>query len=202
MFAQHQPQPPPIFPRPSFLCALRVSAFSSLSCFTLSLFCKKPQKLNPLLSYSSALFQKEYFDNSFSFNHFRTLLQNTGGDILQAQNLSYSTIALSPLFATLAGPSQLYENTTTLSPVFATLTSRVKPNSFVCHSYKKTRWGYPPLLCVASAPFASLRYPCSFFPPGMEQISCSHVITYTERFDATKLSTPASKLPCGKFSLR
>jgi hypothetical protein len=198
MFAQ--PQPPPIFPRPSFLCALRVSAFSSLFCFTLSFFGKKPQKLNPLLSYSSALFQKEYFDNSFSINHFRTLLQNTGGYLLQAQNLSYSTITLSPLSATLAGPSQLYENTTTLSPVFATLTSRVKPNSFVCHSYKKT-----PGVGVSAPSLRRLSALCVsalslLFPPSMEQIPCSHVITYTERFDATTLSTPASRLPCGKFS--
>jgi hypothetical protein len=33
--------------------------------------------------------------------------------------------------------SQLTENPATLSPLLATLTRRVKPNPFVCHSYKK-----------------------------------------------------------------
>jgi hypothetical protein len=55
------------------------STFSSLPCFTLSLFCKKNEKVTPLFSDSSALFKKECFDNSFSINSFRTLLQNTGG---------------------------------------------------------------------------------------------------------------------------
>lgn len=44
-----------------------------------SVFCKKPKKLNPLFSHSSALFKKAYFANSFSIKDFRTLLQNTGG---------------------------------------------------------------------------------------------------------------------------
>ena len=49
---------------------------------------------------------------------------------------------VSPFFATLTNSSQLHDNTTTLSPAFAALTRRVKPKSFVCHSYKKHRgWG-------------------------------------------------------------
>jgi hypothetical protein len=44
---------------------------------------------------------------------------------------------LSPLRAALTRSLQPTENKTTLSPFPATLTSRVKPKSFVCHSYKK-----------------------------------------------------------------
>jgi hypothetical protein len=39
--------------------------------------------------------------------------------------------------ATVTAVSQLTEKPATLSPVLATLTRRVKPNPFVCHSYKK-----------------------------------------------------------------
>jgi hypothetical protein len=46
-------------------------------------------------------------------------------------------LPLTPLFATLTRNSQLTEKTATLSPFPATLTSRVKPKSFVCHSYEK-----------------------------------------------------------------
>ena len=46
-------------------------------------------------------------------------------------------LPLSPLFAALTRNAQLTENKATLSPFPATLTSRVKPKSFVCHSYKK-----------------------------------------------------------------
>src|SRR5579859_388041 len=44
--------------------------------------------------------------------------------------------SLSPFPAALTDRSQLTENPATLSPVSATLTSRVKLNPFVCHSYK------------------------------------------------------------------
>jgi hypothetical protein len=57
------------------------------------------------------------------------------------------------LFATLITLPQISENITTLSPAFATLTSRVKPKSCVCHSYKKhPGWGYTfgPLSLTAS----------------------------------------------------
>jgi len=82
----------------SDLCVLCGSAFSSLSCvcpvgtggrlfsairphlsILSSLFRTKRPKLNPLFSYSSALFAQECFHNSFPINSFRTLLQNTGG---------------------------------------------------------------------------------------------------------------------------
>jgi hypothetical protein len=50
-----------------------------LSCFTLPLFCKRSQKLNPMFSHSSALFKEEHSANFFGISGFRTLLQNTGG---------------------------------------------------------------------------------------------------------------------------
>src|SRR5579859_694579 len=51
----------------------------------------------------------------------------------------------SPLLATLTRALQLIENPTTLSPFPAALTSRVKPKSFICHSYKKHGgWVYLP----------------------------------------------------------
>ena len=50
---------------------------------------------------------------------------------------------LTPFPATLTSHLQLAENKTTLSPAVTTLTSRVKPNPFACHSYKKhPGWGY------------------------------------------------------------
>jgi hypothetical protein len=88
----------------SYLCALRVFAFSSLS--------------SP-------------FDFKLS-----TTSPERGGRV----NLRYRT----PLFAIPASSLQLIENTATLSPISATLTSRVKPKSCVCHSYKKhPGWGTP-----------------------------------------------------------
>jgi hypothetical protein len=61
-------------------------------------------------------------------------------------NFKLSTVnllSLTPFPATLTSHLQLAVNTTTLSPAVATLTSRVKPNPFVCHSYKKhPGWGY------------------------------------------------------------
>jgi len=59
------------------LCALRVSELSSLR-FTLFTLLQNNGKIAPLFSYSSALFQKECFHNSFPVNHFRTLLQTPG----------------------------------------------------------------------------------------------------------------------------
>jgi hypothetical protein len=57
-----------------------------------------------------------------------------------------------PFFATPACSLQPIENTATLSPVSATLTSRVKPKSCVCHSYRKHRgWGMPTFLASVSS---------------------------------------------------
>jgi hypothetical protein len=59
--------------------ALGVSAFGFLSSIALSLFCKKSENINALLSYSCALFKQERSANSFPANDFRALLQITGG---------------------------------------------------------------------------------------------------------------------------
>ena len=60
-------------------------------------------------------------------------------------NFKLSTVnfpPLTPFPATLTSHLQLSENKTTLSPAVATLTGLVKPNPFVCHSYKKhPGWG-------------------------------------------------------------
>jgi hypothetical protein len=62
------------------LYALRVSAFNHHASGSLfSLFRKNRKTLNPFLSNSSALSEKECFRNSFSINTLRTLLQNTRG---------------------------------------------------------------------------------------------------------------------------
>jgi|SRR5580704_15389623 hypothetical protein len=66
-------------------------------------------------------------------------------------NFVFSTASATPLSVTLTDTPQLHENKTTLSPAFATLTHRVKPKSFVCHSYRKHRGvGYPSLADPAS----------------------------------------------------
>ena len=54
--------------------------------FARLLLCSKPEKLNPAFSHSSALLKNACFNNSFSFNDLRTLLQNTGG-VLPQQNM-------------------------------------------------------------------------------------------------------------------
>jgi hypothetical protein len=86
MFRPQQPVPNPDLPPASpkmfscaDLCGLCVSAFSSLSCFTLLFFRNKREKITPLYSRPSALFKNECSDKSFPINSFRTLLQNTGG---------------------------------------------------------------------------------------------------------------------------
>jgi hypothetical protein len=87
MFRTHRPFPIFAHPLTSFripasadLCELCTSAFRSLSCFTLSLFCRNSAKISPSFSYCSALFKKECFNNSFPINSFRTLSQNPAGD--------------------------------------------------------------------------------------------------------------------------
>ena len=82
------------------------SAFSSLSCFTLSLFCKTSPKINPSFSCSSALSKKEYFDNPFPINSFRTLWQNTGGGTPQARISSRFFSILTARCSSLAAKSR------------------------------------------------------------------------------------------------
>jgi hypothetical protein len=73
--------------------------------------------------------------------------------------LSQSCLVLTPFPATLTGHRQLAENTTTLSPAVATLTTRVKHNPFVCHSYRKyPGWGYPAIANSLSSPLDLTRH--------------------------------------------
>src|ERR1700730_9041646 len=78
-------------PSPRHLCASPGSTLRSPSYFTLFTLLQKSEKTNPLFSISSALFQKEGFNNSFPLNHFRTLLQNTGGVVLSIKIISSLT---------------------------------------------------------------------------------------------------------------
>src|SRR5579859_7475895 len=50
---------------------------------------------------------------------------------------AFGSCPVSLFLATLTALPQLKENKVTLSPAFATLTSHLKANPFVCHSYKK-----------------------------------------------------------------
>ena len=69
-----------------------------------------------------------------------------------------NSLQLSPVTATLTEHLQSSENKTTLSLVFAILTSRVRPNPIVCHSYKKTPGvGSRRSNQNASTPFVTLR---------------------------------------------
>jgi excinuclease ABC subunit C len=59
-------------------------------------------------------------------------------------------ISLTTLPATLARSLQITEKPTTLSPAFAALTSRIKHNPCVCHSYKKhPGWGVPSFCTIS-----------------------------------------------------
>jgi hypothetical protein len=79
---------PTASPSPCHLCASPGPTFCSASHFTLLTLLQKSEKTNPLFSNSSPLFQKECFNNSFPLNHFRTLLQNTGGGVLSVKIIS------------------------------------------------------------------------------------------------------------------
>jgi hypothetical protein len=79
---------------------------------------------------------------------------------------------LSRFVATLTDEPQLTENPATLSPVPATLTSRVKHNPFVCHSYEKhPGWGlhpssevpFGPRCCCGPSPVTSRQSPVTNF---------------------------------------
>jgi hypothetical protein len=108
------------------LCELCASAFSSPSCFTLSLFCKTSPKINPSFSYSSALSKKVYFDNPFPINSFRTLWQNTGGGTPQARISSRFFAILAARYSSLAAKSRrirTYEKTGEGGPIKCSLSS-------------------------------------------------------------------------------
>ena len=82
---------------------------------------------------------------------------------------------VTPFVATLAAASQLAENSATLSPFAATLTRRVKPNPFVCHSYKK----HP-----------GVGVPRHIFP-----LSCSSILSVISALSALKSPCKSTSLP-------
>src|SRR5580704_12884175 len=129
---------PRLLPNPSDLCALCVSALSSLSRFTLFTLSQNNAKLTPLFSYSSAFFEKECFSNPFPINHFRTLLQNTGG-VPQKSNPS------SPQFPRFAPNS--FTICTSVKPArnpFRIRTSKTQDlKSFRIRTYEKKGEGPP-----------------------------------------------------------
>jgi len=71
-----------------------------------------------------------------SSGNFQTSQHSNLSMFRQGIHSSLATAPLTPFPATLTDRSQLTENPATLSPVSAALTSRVKLNPFVCHSYK------------------------------------------------------------------
>ena len=72
--------PPPFCsPRSYSFRVLPVCLVGSPSCLPLLHFCKNSERINPVLSYSCALFRNESFANSSEINDFLTLLQITGG---------------------------------------------------------------------------------------------------------------------------
>lgn len=88
MFFSLTSLPPFCSPRSYSFRVLTVCSVSSPSCLTLLLFCKNSERINPVFSYSCALFKKECFANSSTIYDFRTLLKNTGGVLLCIEILS------------------------------------------------------------------------------------------------------------------
>jgi hypothetical protein len=167
MFRTHRPFPTSAHPLTYFrisssadLCGLCTSAFSSLSCFTLSLFCRNSAKISPSFSYSSALFKKECLDKSFPINSFRTLLQNTGGGTPQVKISSRLFSILSAPCPSLAAKSRrilTYEKW--LRNPFTIRTSKTQDlKPFRIRTYEKTGEGGP-ARPLSSAPKTDPQHP-------------------------------------------
>ena len=140
------------------------STFSSLPSFTLSLFCKKSEEITPLFSDSSALFKKVCFDNSFSINSFRTLLQNTGGGTPPPRIFSLSFCILAAPRPSLAAKSRRIRTYTKRArnpfTIRTSKTQHLKP--FRICTYEKTRGGPSrfSFLCARNRSATSKCYPC------------------------------------------
>jgi hypothetical protein len=168
----------PLPPHPTHR-SRRVPASQFPSRFALVLLCDKSEKLTSLFSNHCALFQKEYFNNSFSINHLHTLLQNTG--VYTPQDTSVFSASLRP---SIAIPFRIRTYAKTARNPFRMRTSKRKDlKLFRINTYKKTGRGAPcnplvyggtanpvcPLfsaICLSSspcrtAPSPSLRYPYS-----------------------------------------
>jgi hypothetical protein len=158
MFPSHHPLPSPglrlqllQIPSSAIPCrrtlhrlCRRASAFRSPSCFTLSLFCRKSAKITPLFSYSSALFKKECFDNSFPINDFRTLLQNTGGGTASPKTSSLSFPILAARHSSLATKSRrirTYEKAGGGAPPGPPISVRQKPGRNIQVLPSEVRFG-------------------------------------------------------------
>jgi hypothetical protein len=84
--------------------------------------------------------------------------------------------------ATLTDHSQLIENAITLSPVLATLTSRVKHNPFVYHSYRKhPRWGYTLQPGISSFRNLTTLYSLLVYPEASRKATISFRIRTSEK---------------------
>ena len=129
------------------LCAF---AFSSRSCSTFSLFCKTSAKINPWFSCSSPLFKKQYFDNPFPINSFRTLWQNAGGGTPQARISSRFFSILAARRSSLAAKSRRIRTyVKSASNPFTIRTSKTQDlKPFRIRTYEKTGEGGP-----SSVPF-------------------------------------------------
>jgi hypothetical protein len=118
----------------------RVPASQFPSRFALVLLCDKSEKLTSLFSNHCALFQKEYFNNSFSINHLHTLLQNTG--VYTPQDTSVFSASLRP---SIAIPFRIRTYAKTARNPFRMRTSKRKDlKLFRMNSSKKTGEGVPP----------------------------------------------------------
>src|SRR5579864_6071248 len=130
------PSPPPDF---SSLCALSVSAFSSLPSFRSGVALARHLCIctgGPSGPWSSPI-QCALPVNSEPSTGYVRLLSPLPATLASTPRRRCEMPPVTPLFATLTDHSQLNENPATLSPFAATVTSRVKHNFFVCHSYKK-----------------------------------------------------------------
>jgi hypothetical protein len=108
---------------------------------------------------------------------------------------------LTPFPATLTSHLQLAENKTTLSPAVATLTSRVKPKSFACHSYRKhLGWGYAIFnffvaqtsVCVLLRQSASQRSAANDLQE-LENLAVHQIPSHESAFTASALFLPPVK---------
>ena len=159
------------------LCARRqprpgrgASAFSSLSWLIFSLPCKTSAKINPWISYSSALFKKQCFDNPLYINTLRALLQNTGGGTHSPKIFSHFFSLLATRHSSLATKSRrICTYVKSASNPFTIRTSKTQDlKSFRIRTYEKTGVGGPsplrvfPFVRVRNGSPTSKCYPCAF----------------------------------------
>jgi hypothetical protein len=129
---------PPHFcsPRSYSFRVLTACSVSSPSCFTLSVFCKNSQKINPVLSYSCALFKNECFANSSTINDFRALCKSPG---VYPQRTEIPTHSVQ---RPTANPFRIHTSKKLSRNSFRICTSKTQHlKSFRIRTYGKTRGG-------------------------------------------------------------